>query len=121
MTTGEGHISPQGHNLNKLDRGPLADSIYQISRLFARWFQKIISCFPYISQCKTCDPKAGPFLAPGHIFFKFGRGPLLINIPNFKALGLVVSEKKIFACFPYKSIKTCDPQVGPFFGPRGII
>ena len=31
-------------------------------------------------------------------------------IPNIKALGLVVSDKKIFSCFPYiRLCKTCDP------------
>ena len=28
-----------GHNLNKLDRGPIGDATYQISRLYALWFQ----------------------------------------------------------------------------------
>ena len=27
--------------------------------------KKIFSCFPYISLYKTCDPGAGPILAPG--------------------------------------------------------
>ena len=44
------------------------------------------------------------------------------SILNIKALGLVVSDKKIFSCFPNISIcKTCDPQNGCIFGPRGII
>ena len=29
---------------------------------------KIFSMFSFISQCKTCDPGAGPFLAPGAQF-----------------------------------------------------
>ena len=41
--------------------------------------------------CKTCDPGAGPSLAPGYNLNKLGRGPL-----NIKALDLVVSEKNIF-------------------------
>ena len=37
------------------------------------------------------------------------------HIPNIKALVHKVSDKKIFACFPYISqCKTCDPRVGPF-------
>ena len=30
----------QGHNLNKLGRGSLGDVIYQISKLYALWFQR---------------------------------------------------------------------------------
>ena len=34
----------------------------------------------------------------------------------------MVTDKKIFSCFPYKSLcKTSDPQEGAIFGPRGII
>ena len=43
-------------------------------------------------------------------------------MPYIKALGLMVSNKKIFSCFPYTSLcKTCDPLGGAIFGPRGII
>ena len=31
--SGLGHFWPQGYNLNKLDRGPLGDAKYQISRV----------------------------------------------------------------------------------------
>ena len=31
--TWDGHFKPKGHNLNKLDRCPLCDATYQISRL----------------------------------------------------------------------------------------
>ena len=45
---GAGPFWPQGHNLNKLDRGPLGDASYQISRLKASWFQtrRFFSYFP---------------------------------------------------------------------------
>ena len=33
VTQGRAHFWPQGHNLNKLSRGPLGDATYQISRL----------------------------------------------------------------------------------------
>ena len=64
-----GHFWPQGHNLNKLGKGLLGDATFQISRLWALWFQTRIffSRFPYISQCKTCDTPGGgggAFLAP---------------------------------------------------------
>ena len=39
-----------------------------------------------------------------------------------KALGLVVSEKKIFLCFPHcKSMGANDPQGGAIFDPRGMV
>ena len=33
MTPGAGHFLPLGHNLNKLVRGTLGDTTYQISKL----------------------------------------------------------------------------------------
>ena len=39
-----------------------------------------------------------------------------------KALGLVVSEKKIFLCFSHcKSMGANDPRGGAIFAPRGMI
>ena len=39
-----------------------------------------------------------------------------------KALGLVVSEKKIFLCFSHcKSMGDIDPRGGAIFEPRGMI
>ena len=43
-------------------------------------------------------------------------------MPNIKALGLVVSEKKIFKNFTiYFNVKTFDPWGGAIFDPRGIV
>ena len=57
MTPGAGHFWPQGHNLNKLVRGPQGDATYQISKLQALWFQtRRFFVSPYISLCKACDP-----------------------------------------------------------------
>ena len=41
----------QGHNLNKLGKGPLGDAAILISRLLALWFQtrRFFHVFPYIS------------------------------------------------------------------------
>ena len=40
-------------------------------------------------------------------------------IPNIKALGLVVSDKKIFSHFPIKAyVKHVTPGAGPFLAPR---
>ena len=67
VTSGRDHFWPPGYNLNKLGRGLLGDATYQISRLYALWFQtrRFFQYFPYISLCKQCDPRVGPFLAPG--------------------------------------------------------
>ena len=43
-------------------------------------------------------------------------------LQNMKALGLVVSEKKIFLCFSHcKSMGANDPRGGAIFDPRGMI
>ena len=53
-------IGPHGHNLNKLGRGPLGDATYHIKALVLVVSDKnILSYFPYISLCKTCDPWGG--------------------------------------------------------------
>ena len=43
---------------------------------------------------------------------------MMLHTKN-KALGLVVSDKKMFSCFPY--INLCDPCCGAIFGHRDII
>ena len=59
----QGHFWPQGHNLNKLGRGPLGDATYKISRLYALWAQtRFFHVFPYV---KHGTPGVGPFSAPG--------------------------------------------------------
>ena len=43
-------------------------------------------------------------------------------MPNIKALGLIVSEKKIFKSFPiYFNVETLDPWGGAIFDPREIL
>ena len=58
------HVTPGWGHLNKLGRGPPDDASYQISRLYAIWFQTVrqedfFHGFHYISLCKTCDPRGG--------------------------------------------------------------
>ena len=45
---GGGPFWPKGHNLSKLGRDPLGDAAYQISMLYALWFQarRFIHVFP---------------------------------------------------------------------------
>ena len=65
----------------------------------------------------------GPFLAPGVLFEQtWKRSTGLCYIPNIKALGPVVLDKKIVSPFPYISLcKILDPRNGAIFGARGII
>ena len=68
MSPGWANFAPGGggYMWNKFARGPLSDATYQISVLQDLWFQtRFFFMFPYISLCKTCDPAAEPFSAPG--------------------------------------------------------
>jgi len=51
---------------------------------------------PVSFQCKIVIPQRGQFWSQGHNMSNFGRGPLDDFFSNMKALGLVVSDKKIF-------------------------
>ena len=92
MTLGQGHFWPQGHNLNKLGRGPLGDATYHISSLTLMVSEKkIFQCFPYLlSLCKQLDTRAGHFWPQGHHLDKLGRGSLGDATLNIKALDLMV-------------------------------
>ena len=58
-------------------------------------------------------PGAGPFLTPGAWLAGFiKRTTTHCYIQNIKALGLVVSEKKIFLCFSHDA-----PGAGPVWTP----
>ena len=60
--------------------------------------KKIFSCFPCISQCKTCDTQGGPIFGNGHNLNKLGRGPQDDATYHISRLYLVVSDK-ILSCF----------------------
>ena len=77
-TPGTGSVWPQGHNLNKLGRGPLGNATYQISRIEALRFQtrRFFHVFPKIGLCKKCDPGAGHIWPPGYNLNKLGRSLL---------------------------------------------
>ena len=60
----EGHFWPQGNNLNKLGRGSLDDTSYQISRHCGFRQEDFFQVSHFIRLCKTCDPGAEPLLAP---------------------------------------------------------
>jgi len=59
--------------------------------------EDVVWSFPYIIQCKIVTPGAGSILTPGALFEQlWWRTSRWCYIPNIKALGLVVSDKKIF-------------------------
>ena len=65
MTPGKGHFLPQGHNLNKLCRGPLGGATYQASMPCGFRQEDFFHVFPIYANVKYLTPGAGPFLAPG--------------------------------------------------------
>ena len=78
VTSGRGYFKSQGHNLNKLGRGPQGDNTYQISRLWAflfltRFFFQFCSSITYI---KHVSPGAVRFWPHGFNLNKLGKGPL---------------------------------------------
>ena len=53
VTLAKGHFWPGGHTLNKLGRGPLCDSVYQIlsfCQIEVCGFRQDFLCFPNLSQ-----------------------------------------------------------------------
>ena len=76
-----------------------------------------------MASVEHVTPRRAHFEPKGHNFeYTWKRSTRWCYITNIKALGFVVSEKKIFTCFPYiKLYKTCDPRGGTIFDPRDII
>ena len=68
-------------------------------------------------------PGAGPVWTPGAQLAGFIKRTIIhCYTHNMKALGLVVSETKIFLCFSHcKSMGANDPPGGAIFDPRGMI
>ena len=66
VTPGRGHFRPQGHNLNKLGRGPLGDAHikYQGFRTYG-FREEDFHVFPISAYVNNVTPGAGPVLAPG--------------------------------------------------------
>ena len=63
--------------------------------------EKIFKSFPTYSNVKLLTPWAGPFLTPRGFFQQYmWRTSGCCYTQNMKALGLAVSEKKIFKSFP---------------------
>ena len=69
--------------------------------------------FPIASLWELMTPRAGLFLTPGAWLVGFiTRTDTYCYIQNMKALGLVVSEKKLFLCFSHDT-----PGAGPVWTP----
>ena len=79
--------------------------------------EKIFLCFSHDA------PGAGPEWAPGAWLAGFiKRTTIHCYTQNMKALGLVVSEKKIFLCFSHcMSVGANDPRGGAIFDPRVMV
>ena len=79
--------------------------------------KKIFLCFPIVSLWELITPGAGSFLTPGPWLAGFiKRTTIHCYTQNMKALGLVVSEKKIFFyIFPM------TPRGGARMDPRGTV
>ena len=81
-----------------------------------------------IFLCLTHEPPppgggAGPVWTPGTRLAGFiKRNTRHCYTQNMKALGFLVSEKKIFLCFPHcKSMGANDPRGGVVFDPRAMV
>ena len=80
--------------------------------------EKLFSCFPGISLCKTSEPRDVPiFWLQGQNLNKLGRD-LLGNATyqiSRRDLDLEDSDKKTYSCFHYIILrKICDPRVDQF-------
>ena len=105
---GQGPYGPQRHSWQDLYRGPLYIATHKIEKLWALWFwiRRFFYVFPIVSLWELMAWLAG--------FIK--RTTKLCYIQNMKALGLVVSEKKIFLCFSHEA-----PWGGAYMDPRGMV
>ena len=109
-----GPFLAQGYNFNKLDRILLVDATDQTIEALGLVNSYKKNFFPIQAYVKHVTTWSGPFLAPAAQFEQtWLRSTSWCFIPNMKALGLVVSDKKVSSSFPLKSLcKTCDPEWG---------
>ena len=78
--------------------------------------------FPIVGLWRLSTPGAWPNLTPGVWLAQFMKRTIShCHIQNIKAVGPVVSEKKIFEFFSLsKSMETIDPRGVAKFDPRGM-
>ena len=86
---------------------------YESSGLFGFGEEDLFYVFPIVSLWELMTPGAGSFLTPGPWLAGFiKRTTKHCYTQNMKALGFVVSEKKIFLYFPEDA-----PGAGPVWTP----
>ena len=76
-TLGRGHVWPNGHNMNNFVEvyWVMLHTKYQGSKSYG-FRKEEFFMFPYISLCKTCDPRERAICGPGEYLNKLGRGIL---------------------------------------------
>ena len=84
--------------------------------------EDFFSFFPIVGLWRLSTPGAWPNLTPGAWLAQFMKRTIShCHIQNIKAVGPVVSEKKIFEFFSLsKSMETIDPRGVAKFDPRGM-
>ena len=109
MTPERDNFWPQGHNLNKLDRGPLGDATYQISRLRCVVSdKKIFSHFTYLRQYKKFDTQGGAIFGPrGIIGIGLVEVHLVILLTKYLGSRPCGFRQEDFYSFNLESILAC--------------
>ena len=73
--------------------------------------------FPYISQCKICDPRGGAIFG-----FKGISHKVMLHTKYQGSRPYGSRQEDFFHVSPCLSLcKACDPRGGAIFGPRGMI
>ena len=115
LPPGKDYFCPRGLHLNKLGRGPQADSIYQISNLYNFHFQR-----SSLFLCSNMWPQGqGQFRHQGHHINKLARGPLgdaayqILNLYAFQFQRRRILRFSFFV--PLFELVT--PGAGPYFAP----
>ena len=77
--------------------------------------KKIFQCFPYISQCKICDPQGAAIFGPRGIIHK-----VMLHTKYHGSRPNGFRQESFFHVSPYISLcKACDPGGVAIFWPQG--
>ena len=112
-------MDPRGtvSRIYKEDHYTLLLAKYESSRPCGFGEEDFFYVFPIVSLWELMTPRAGPCLTPGAWLAGFiKRTTIHCYTQNMKALGLVVSEKKIFLCFSHDA-----PRAGPVWIPGALL
>ena len=101
-----GHFWPMGHDSWDLCKNPHNNAAYQIQKLWLLWFERkrVFHVFPIIKPMPDNDAPGARSIwsiwTPGaQLPGSIKRTTIHCYAQDMKALGLVVSEKKIFFMF----------------------